>query len=206
MSQQTKSRIEVSKDVVGNRGEEFPQFFNFVLVIAAWQTYRIVGALFWGDLKFAGGENLPDAWAIPLSQDTIVGILAPLVVYRLAMRPNVLTYALGIAWFIFGIVDFTNGIVVEALYPADEALLGENIPAAFLTGWLVVNMLVQVSALVLLLSPGMRRYFIEAEGTTRLGFTQSPMAGKWVVAIVVAALNGIFFKAIAAGLNVLFGL
>lgn len=205
MSKQTESSIDVSVDVVPSRTEAFPKRFNLVLVIAAWQTYRIVGAVFWGDLEFAGGEKLPDAWAIPLSQDTIAGILAPLVVYRLAMRPNVLAYALGIAWFSFGIVDFSNGIVVEALYPPNVALLGENVPAAFLTGWLVVNMFMQIGALGLLLTPGIRRYFIKAEGASPLGFAQSPMAGKWMVVIVVAALNGIFFKTIGAGLNAMFG-
>lgn len=205
MSKRTESTIDVSKDVVTNRAEAFPKLFNLVLVIAAWQTYRIAGAVFWGALEFNGGHKLPDAWAIPLAQDTITGLLALLVVYRLAMRPNVLTYALAIAWFTFGIVDFANGIVVEALYPPFVPILGENVPKEFLTGWLVVNMLAQICGLALLLSSRMRRYFIEAEGTDGFDFTHSPMAGRWIVVVVVAALNGIFFKSFGAGLNAVFG-
>ncbi|MFT5064865.1 MAG: hypothetical protein ACI9TA_000472, partial [Reinekea sp.] len=79
--------------------KQFPRFFNFVILIAAWQTYRIVGALFWGGLDLSGGGVFPNAWVIPLSQDTLTGLLAPVVVYLLAMRPNVLSYALAVAFF-----------------------------------------------------------------------------------------------------------
>lgn len=205
MSQVTEFSIDITEDVATNSPRAFPRFLNVVIVIAAWQTYRIAGAIFWGELEFAGGAKLPDAWAIPLAQDTITGLLAPIVVFWLAMRPNVMTYALGVAWFVFGIVDFTNGLVVEGLYPPKVALLGENVPAAFLTSWLVVNMVLQIGALALLLSPAMRSYFIAAEGTSRLGFMQSPMTGKWIVVVVVAALNGIFFKTIGDGLDAVFG-
>lgn len=94
-----------------------PRFLSFIIVIAAWQTYRIVGAVFWPGLDISGGGMLPNAWVIPLSQDTMTGLMAPFVVVLLAMRPGVLSYALAVAFFVFGIVDFTNGIVVEVLYP-----------------------------------------------------------------------------------------
>lgn len=205
MNQQTEFSPDITEDAATNSPRAFPRFLNVVIVIAAWQTYRVAGAVFWGDLEFNGGVKLADAWVIPLTQDTITALLAPIVAFGLAMRPNVTTYALGVAWFVFGIVDFTNGIVVEVLYPPEEALLGENVPAAFLTGWLVVNMVLQIGAVAVLLSPAMRRYFIAAEGTSRLDFAHSPMKGKWIVVAVVAALNGIFFKTIGSGMDEFFG-
>jgi hypothetical protein len=186
--------------------KQFPRFFNFVILIAAWQTYRIVGALFWGGLDLSGGGVFPNAWVIPLSQDTLTGLLAPVVVYLLAMRPNVLSYALAVAFFTFGIVDFTNGMVIEALYPPYVELLGENMPKGFLTGWLTINMVLEIIALALLLSPAMRRYFIDAENTGALTFKQSPMGGKWTWAIGFGALNGIFFEAQVAAMNTMFGM
>lgn len=67
--------------------KQYPRLFNFVIIIAAWQTYRIVGALFWGGLDLSGGGVFPNAWVIPLSQDTLTGLLAPVVVFLLAMQP-----------------------------------------------------------------------------------------------------------------------
>ena len=49
-----------------------------------------------------------------MSQDTLTGLLAPVIVFMMATRPSVLSYALGVSFFVFGIVDFTNGLVVEA--------------------------------------------------------------------------------------------
>ena len=186
--------------------KQYPRFFNFVIIIAAWQTYRIVGALFWGGLDLSGGGVFPNAWVIPLSQDTLTGLLAPAVVFLLAMRPSMLSYALAVAFFVFGIVDFTNGLVIEALYPPYIELLGENMPKGFLTGWLIINLALEIIALSLLLSPAMRRYFIQAEGTGSLTFKQSPMAGKWIWAIGFGALNGIFFEAQVAAMNTMFGM
>lgn len=186
--------------------KQFPRYFNFILIIVGWQTYRIVGALFWGGLDLSGGGILPNAWVIPLSQDTITGLLAPFIVFLLAMRPSILSYALGVAFLVFGIVDFTNGIVVETLYPPHVQLLGENMPKGFLTGWLVINMALEIIALALLLSPTIRRYFINAEGTAPLSFKQSPMAGKWLWVILFGALNGIFFEAQMAAMNTMFGM
>jgi hypothetical protein len=185
---------------------QFPRFFSFVLIIAAWQTYRIAGAIFWGGLDLSGGGLLPNAWTIPLWQDAATGLLAPFIVWMMAMRPNVLSYALGVSFFVFGIVDFTNGMVIEALYPPHFPPLGENMPDAFLTGWLAINLVLEIAALVFLLSPAMRRYFIEAEGKAGLSFKQSPMAGKWIWVLVFGALNGIFFKAQAAAMNAMFGM
>lgn len=186
--------------------KQFPRFFNFVILITAWQTYRIVGAMFWGGLDLSGGGLFPNAWVIPLSQDTLTGLLAPIVVYLLAMRPSVLSYALAVAFFVFGIVDFTNGMVIETLYPPHVPLLGENMPDAFMTSWLVLNMVLEIVALGLLLSPVMRRYFIDAENTDALTFKQSPMGGKWTWAIGFGALNGIFFEAQVAAMNTMFGM
>jgi hypothetical protein len=103
-------------------------------------------------------------------------------------------------------VDFTNGMVIEALYQPYVELLGENMPKGFLTGWLTINMVLEIIALALLLSPAMRRYFIDSENTGALTFKQSPMAGKWIWAIGFGALNGIFFEAQVAAMNTMFGM
>ena len=79
-------------------------------------------------------------------------------------------------------------------------------PDAFMTSWLVLNMVLEIVALGLLLSPVMRRYFIDAENKGALTFKQSPMEGKWVWMIGFAALNGIFFEVLVAAMNTMFGL
>jgi hypothetical protein len=124
----------------------------------------------------------------------------------MAMRPSVLSYALGVSFFAFGIVDFTNGIVIEALYPPHFPSLGANMPIAFLTGWIAINMVLEMAALALLLTPAIRRYSSEAEDELGLSFKQSPMAGKWIWFLVFGALNGIFFKVQADAMNAMFGM
>lgn len=64
----------------------FPRYFKFILIIAAWQTYRVVGAVGWGDLHLSGGDVFPNAWVIPLWQDTATGLLAPLIVFMMASQ------------------------------------------------------------------------------------------------------------------------
>jgi hypothetical protein len=71
--------------------KQFPRFFNFVILFAAWHTYHIVGALFWGGLDLSGGGVFPNAWVIPLSQDTLTGLLAPVVVY-LTLLPKTVQF------------------------------------------------------------------------------------------------------------------
>lgn len=185
---------------------KYPRFFNFVLIIAAWQAYRVAGAVFWGGLDLSGGGLFPNAWIIPLGQDALVGLLAPFIVWMMAMRPRVLSYALGVSFFIFGIVDLSNGLIIEAFYPPHIPPLGENVPKAFLTGWLIVNMVLEIAALAFLLKPSIRQHFIDAEGKTKLKFKQSPMAGKWIWVLVIGALNGIFFKVVADAINMMFGM
>lgn len=184
----------------------FPRYLNFILIIAAWQAYRVAGALFWPGLDLSGGSLLPNAWVIPLSQDTITGLLSPVIVFMLAMRPSVLSYALGVSFFVFGIVDFTNGMVVDTLYPPYFSPLGENVPAGFLFGWLFGNMLLEIVALVLLMTPAVRRYFVQSEGGSGLAFKASPMAGKWIWVLGFGFLNGITFQQFAAVLNSIFGM
>ena len=134
----------------------FPRFFKFILIVAGWQTYRFFAAIGFGDIELFGGSILPNAWVIPIWQDTMTGLLAPFIVYMLAKRPSILSYALGVSFFIFGIVDFTNGLIIDALYPS----LNE-IPKGAMAAWLSTNMLFEVLALGLFLTPGIRRYFMK---------------------------------------------
>ena len=133
----------------------FPRFFKFILIVTGWQTYRFFAVMGFWDVELFGGSTLSNAYVIPLWQDTVAGLLAPFILYMLVKRPNILSYALGVSFFIFGIVDFTNGLIVDTLYPSLN-----DVPEGVLSAWLSVNMLFEILALALFLTPEIRRYFM----------------------------------------------
>ena len=65
-----------------------------ILLILSWMTHRILGFIFMPSIEVFGGDVLPTPWIIPLGQDALIGITAPIVVYFLATRPKMLTLSL----------------------------------------------------------------------------------------------------------------
>jgi hypothetical protein len=150
--------MTIMKEQKNSRSQEkgvLPTFLKFILIVVGWQTYRAFAAIGFSDIEVLGGSILPDAWVIPIWQDTMTGLLAPFIVFILAKRPSILSYALGVGFFVFGIVDFTNGIIIDALYPS----LNDDVPNGVLSVWLAVNMIIEIIALALFLSPSIRAHF-----------------------------------------------
>ena len=89
--------------------KNIPKELTPILIILSWMTYRIVGFIFMPSVEVFGGNVLPTAWIIPLGQDALVGLTAPVIVYFLATRPKTITYAIGVAWVWWGITDYGVG-------------------------------------------------------------------------------------------------
>lgn len=94
-----------------NEFNKIPKELTPILLILSWMTYRILGFIFMPSIEVFGGDVLPTAWIIPLGQDALIGLTAPIVVYLLATRPKTITYAIGLAWVWWGIADFGVGLV-----------------------------------------------------------------------------------------------
>lgn len=184
-----------------------PLALTAVVAVASWMTYRILGFVFLGEVVGFGGSAMPTAWVVPLGQDGLIGLTAPIVVFLIATRPRVLTYAIATAWLWWGVVDFIVGLVVENLYPPIEGPFGPHVPDAMLAVWLYGNLLLEIVALGLFLTPAVRRYFTEPERqSVSLTIAESPMRGAWIPLMVAAALMGLFFPQVAVGMDWLFEL
>ena len=175
-----------------------------ILLILSWMTHRILGFIFMPSIEVFGGDVIPTPWIIPLGQDALIGITAPIVVYFLATRPKMLTYAIGLAWVWWGIADYGIGLVTEIFQPPFKSPMGENTPSFVLTGWLLMNLTLELTAFYLLLKPQVRQYFMSSENNKTLSLKETPLKGKWIIAIIPAALTGLFFPFIAIGINGLF--
>ena len=124
--------------------KNIPKHLTPILIILSWMTYRILGFVFMGNTETFGGNVLPNAWIIPLGQDGLIGITAPIVAYLVATRPKILTYVITIAWVWWGIADFLVGNVTELYYPPLQSPFGPHTPSGMLSGWLVGNLLIEV--------------------------------------------------------------
>ncbi len=181
-----------------------PKELTPILIILSWMTYRILGFIFMPAIEVFGGDVLPTAWIIPLGQDALIGLTAPVVVYLLATKPKTITYAIGLAWVWWGIADFGVGLVTEIVQPPFKSPMGENTPSFVLSSWILTNLILELYAFYLLLKPSVRNYFIASESNRPLSLKETPLKGKWIFAIIAAALTGLFFPFIAMGINGLF--
>ena len=93
---------------------EFPKGLTPIIIIVSWMTYRILGFLFLPEVEGLGGNMMPSAWIIPLGQDGLVGLTAPIIAYLIVTRPKVLTYTIAVGWVWWGIADFIIGMITES--------------------------------------------------------------------------------------------
>ena len=181
-----------------------PQSLTPILVIASWMTYRILGFIFMPSIEVFGGDILPTAWIIPLGQDALIGLSAPFIVYLLATRPSILSYALGVAWLWWGIADFGVGLATEIFQPPLKSPFGPHTPNAMLTGWLLINLTLELYAFFLFLKPEVRNYFVVSNDEVPLSIKETPWGGRWVWVIIIAVLNGLLFPFMANGIDAAF--
>lgn len=169
-------------------------------------TYRILGFVFFSRLETFGGDLMPNAWIIPLGQDGLIGLTAPIVVFLIATRPRLSTYVIAIAWLWWGIADFGVGLVVEHFYPPFRSPMGPHVPDVVMTIWLLVNLGLELWAFALMLTPRVRGYFVASEGGVPLSLRESAMGGAWIWIILGSAAIGLLFSYVAAGMNFMFAM
>ncbi|MBT4086596.1 MAG: hypothetical protein HOH26_17815 [Alphaproteobacteria bacterium] len=182
----------------------FPPGLTPLLIISSWMTYRILGLVFLPNLEAFGGNIMPSAWIIPLGQDALIGLTAPVIVYLIATRPNMLSYSVAAAWLWWGIADFIIGLVVEVYYPPLAGPFGPHVPDAMLSIWLYGNLALEIFALYLLMTPRIRDYFKDADGQAPLRIKSTPLSGAWIGVIIASGLMGVFFPQIAIGMDMMF--
>ena len=183
-----------------------PKQLTPILIILSWMTYRILGFRFIPSIEAFGGDILPTAWIIPLGQDALIGITAPIVVYLLATRPKFITYAIGLAWVWWGITDFSVGFVTEIFQPPLKSPFGPHTPSAMMKGWLLTNLALELYAFYLLLSSPVRQYFMNSENAKALDLKETPLKGKWIFVMIGAILMGLFFPVAANAIDSIFEL
>lgn len=181
-----------------------PKQLTPILIILSWMTYRILGFIFMPAVEVFGGDVLPTAWIIPLGQDALIGLTAPIVVYLLATKPKVLTYAIGVAWVWWGIADFGVGLATEIFQPPLKNPFGSHTPSGMMTGWLFTNLALELYAFYLLLTPTVREYFMASENKKSLSLKETPLKGKWIFVLIGAALMGLFFPLITPFIDSMF--
>lgn len=189
-----------------NDAKKCPPELTAIILISSWMTYRIAGLPFLSGTEAFGGAAMASAWVVPLGQDALIGLTAPFVVYLIATRPRVATYAIAAAWLWWGIADFVVGLVVGSLYPPMEAPFGPHTPPGMLDFWLYANLAIEIVALALLARKDVRYYFMESQSREPIALSSSPFGGRWVVLLVAAGLMGVFFERVALMMDSFFAL
>lgn len=172
-----------------------------IVLIASWMTYRSLGFGMLSKVEMNGGDTYPTAWIIPLGQDALIGLTAPIVAYLLATQPTTLTYVIAVAWTWWGITDFCVGMVVEKYLPPYKSPFGPHTPAKMLPVWLIVNVLLEIYMLYLLFTPEVFEYFNASPVKESLSIAESPMGGAWIALVIGAAAMGAFFPVVGAFIN-----
>ena len=172
-----------------------------IVLIASWMTYRTLGFGMMSKVEKNGGDTFPTTWVIPLGQDALIGVTAPIVAYLLATSPGIMTYVIAIAWTWWGITDFCVGMVVERIQPPHKSPFGDNTPAAMLPIWLIANVALEIYMLYLLFTPEVFEYFTTASPQDGLSIADSPMGGAWLGLVAVGAAMGAFFPVVGAVIN-----
>ena len=172
-----------------------------ILLIAAWMTYRSLGFGMMSKVEKFGGDVFPTAWVIPLGQDALVGITAPIVVYLLATHPSIASYVIAVAWAWWGITDFCVGMTVEIVQPARKSPFGPHTPMAMLPVWLICNLLIEIYMLYLLCTPEVFEYFTNSSFEDGLSIGDSPMGGAWMWMLIGAGAMGAFFPIVGSTID-----
>ncbi|MDX2469213.1 MAG: hypothetical protein QNL04_01415 [SAR324 cluster bacterium] len=186
--------------------KNFPKGLTAILIIVSWMTYRMLGFIFMPSVEAFGGDLLPTAWVIPLGQDALIGLTAPLIAYLIATKPKILTYAIVVAWVWWGIADFGVGLATEYFQPPFKSPFGSHTPSLMMTGWLLTNLSLEVYALYLLLTPDVRQYFMTQDKAASLSIAESPMKGRWILVVMGAALMAVFFQTMTKMIDAAFAM
>jgi hypothetical protein len=91
-------------------------------------------------------------WILPFCVDITVGVTAPILTWRIWDHPSPMLWGLVLAWSFYGMYDLINQIVVNRLTPSGQYSRS--------TVFLVIVMLIQISAMCMLFTDGVfHKYF-----------------------------------------------
>ncbi|NET33140.1 MAG: hypothetical protein F6K19_14150 [Cyanothece sp. SIO1E1] len=107
-------------------------------------------------LEMYGGVN-PDAWFAPWISDTILGILAPIMIYLVIKKKGIKTWGILVAYNAIGAFDYAHGILTQWTDPLiPNGIMGTP---GLTYGAIGFSLVVQLIVLYLLFQPAVMSYF-----------------------------------------------
>lgn len=107
-------------------------------------------------LEMYGGVN-PDAWFAPWISDTVLGILAPIMIYLVMKKKGIKTWGILVAYNAIGAFDYTHGILTQWTDPLiPNGIMGTP---GLTYGAIGFSLVVQLIVLYLLFQPAVMSYF-----------------------------------------------
>ena len=107
-------------------------------------------------LEMYGGVN-PDAWFAPWISDTILGILAPIMIYLVMKKKGIKTWGILVAYNAIGAFDYAHGILTQWTDPLiPNGIMGTP---GLTYGAIGFSLVVQLIVLYLLFQPAVMSYF-----------------------------------------------
>ena len=133
-----------------------PQEIKWIAILIAITMMRAFMGIQLPTLQMYGGEN-PDAWFAPWISDTIIGLLAPIMIYLTIKRTGIMVWGTLIAYNAIGAFDYVHGLMVQWTDPLiPNGLMGTP---ELTYGSIGFSLLVQLTILYLLFKPTVTDYF-----------------------------------------------
>ena len=133
-----------------------PKEIKWIAILIGFTFMRAFMGIQLPSLEMYGGEN-PDAWFGPWISDTILGILAPFIIYILWRKKGMKVWGILVAYNAIGAFDYAHGLMTQWTDPLiPNGIMGTP---GLTYGSVGFSFLVQLIVLYLLFRPSIVRYF-----------------------------------------------
>ena len=135
-----------------------PLEIKWMVALIGFTTMRAFMGFQLPTLQMYGGVH-PDAWFAPWLSDTVLGIIAPFMIYLLLTRNDIKSWGILVAYNAVGAFDYLHGLMVQWTDPlVPKGIMGTP---ELTYGSIGLSFIVQLIVLFLLFSHQVRIHFAE---------------------------------------------
>lgn len=142
---------------------QLPAQIKWIAILIGFTFMRAFMGIQLPSLQMYGGVN-PDAWFAPWMSDTILGLIAPFMIYLAIKKTGMKTWGILVAYNAIGAFDYVHGLLAQWTDPlVPNGIMGTP---ALTYGSIGFSLLVQLGVLYILFKPSVIAYFRKGDSQT----------------------------------------
>lgn len=147
--------METGSNVSGTQIQQ-PTAIKWMAILIGLTFMRAFMGIQLPSLEMYGGVN-PDAWFAPWISDTILGIIAPYMIYLVLKQKGISVWGILVAYNAIGAFDYAHGLITEWTDPLiPNGIMGTP---GLTYGAIGFSLIVQLIVLYLLFRPSVISHF-----------------------------------------------